>query len=64
MFCQSIKLQFSNSNLNPLTKFTGSSRSTKFKDDHEDRPNQQANSHELYDETGHPMQILWNVNGN
>ena len=52
-----------NSNLNPHTKFTSSSRSTEFKDgrppmehlsnDHEDCPNQHENSHKLCNETGH-----------
>ena len=33
--------------------------------DHKDRPNQFANSHKLYDETGHPvlnlMEIQWKL---
>ena len=50
-----------NFNLNPLTKFTSISRSTKFKDilplkhllnDHKDHTNQRENSHKLSDETG------------
>ena len=53
-----------NSNLNPLTKFTSSSRNTKLKDIppmehlsnvHEDNFNQFENSHKLCDETGHPI---------
>ena len=52
-----------NSNLNPLTNFTSSSRSTKFKDppmahlsnDHKNRPNQYENSHKLCDKTGHSI---------
>ena len=52
-----------NSNLNPHTKFTSSSRSTEFRDgrppmvhlsnDHEDCPNQHENSHKLCNKTGH-----------
>ena len=54
-----------NSNLNPLTKFTSSSRSTDFKDfnppvehlsnDHKDYLDEHENSHRLWDETGHPV---------
>ena len=63
-----------NSNLNPLTKFTNSSRNTELKNilpmehlsnDHEDRPNQHENSNKLCDETGHPVLSLtgsqWNL---
>ena len=53
-----------NSNLNPLTKFIGSSRSTEFKfyppmehlsNDHEEHPNQHKNSHKQCDEMRHPV---------
>ena len=54
-----------NSNLNPLTKFTSSSRSTEryppmehLSNDHEDHPNQHENSHKLCDETGNPVLSL------
>ena len=58
-----------NSNLNPLTNFTSSSRSTKFKDppmehlwnDHKDRSNQYENSHKLCDKTGHFMESQWKL---
>ena len=49
------------SNLNPITKFTSSNRSTEFapmehlSNDREDHPNQQNNSHKLCNETGHPI---------
>ena len=56
-----------NSNLNPLTKFTSSSRSTEFKDslppmehlsnDDEDRPSQQKNSYKLCNKKGIPLWI-------
>ena len=58
-----------NSNLNPLTKFTSSSRSTEFKtilpgtNDHKDYPNQQ-NSHKPHDESGILFWVNWKVNGN
>ena len=50
-----------NSNLDPLTKFTSSSRSRvekylpmeRLSNDHEDHPNQHENSHKLCHETGH-----------
>ena len=42
-----------NFNLNPLTKFTSSSRSTKFKDIY--NLNQHKNSHKLCDEMEHPI---------
>ena len=41
--------------MNPLTKFTSSSRNTEFKDIHEDHPNQHKNSHKLCDETRNPV---------
>ena len=50
-----------NSNLNPLIKFTSSSRSTEFKryhpmehllSDHKECPNQNENSHKLCNEMG------------
>ena len=51
-----------NSNLNPITKFTISSKSTDFRDlyrplsnDHEDLPNQHENSHKPGSETGYPI---------
>ena len=53
-----------NSNLNPITRFTRSSRSTEFKDippcnifeiDHKDHLNQQEDSYKLCNETGHPF---------
>ena len=54
-----------NSNLNPLTKFTSSSRSIQFKDilpwnisqmiTNEDCPKRDKNSHKLCDEMGHPV---------
>ena len=51
-----------NSNLNPLTKFTSSSRSTELNDilsnDHEDHPNQHDNSHKPRDEMGYPILSL------
>ena len=55
-----------NSNLNPLTKFTSSSRSTEryppmehLSNDHEDHPNQLKNSHAMKcDEVGHPVLSL------
>ena len=57
-----------NSNLNPLAKFTSSSRSTEFKhilpwnedlsNDPEDGPNQHENSHKLCDGMGHPVRNL------
>ena len=53
-----------NSNLNPLTKFTTSSRNTEFKDilpwniSHKGHPNQHKNSHKLCNETGHPVLSL------
>ena len=66
-----------NCNLNPLTKFTSSSRSTELKDlslkdpvehlsnDHEDYRNQHRNSHKLCDETGHStvnlMESQWKL---
>ena len=53
-----------NSNLNPLTKLTNSSRSTKLKDlsnNNEDCSNQHKNSHKLCNETRHPVV---NVNEN
>ena len=59
---------FINFNLNPLTKFISSSRSTNFKkrypliehlsNDHGDRPNQHENSHKLRNETGHSVSSL------
>ena len=65
-----------NFKLNPLTKFTSSSRSTEFKDnppmehlsnDHEDHSNQHENSHKLCDKTGHPVFSLleseWKLRG-
>ena len=48
-----------NSNLNSLTKFSSSSRSTEFKDilpwniPHGNHHNQHKNSHKLHDETAH-----------
>ena len=60
-----------NSNLNSFTKFTSSSRSTKFYPpiehlsiDHEDRHNQHKNSNKLCDETGFHMMEWWKVNRN
>ena len=56
-----------NSNLNPNSEFTSSSRSTEFKDIlprnisqmiTKDRPNQHENSHKLCDETGHLVENL------
>ena len=56
-----------NSNLNPITKFTSSSRSTEFKDilprnllsnDHKDYPNQRENSHKPHNEMGYPVLSL------
>ena len=53
-----------NSNLNPLTKFISSRRSTEFKDIlpwnasqmiTKDRPNQYNDSHKQCDEMGHPL---------
>ena len=52
-----------NPNLNPLTKFISSSRSTEFKDILpwnisqmiKDHPNQHENSHKPRDETGYPV---------
>ena len=55
---------FMKSNLNPLTKFTSSNKSTEFlryppseylSNDHKDHPNQHENSHKLCDEMGHPV---------
>ena len=56
-----------NSNLNSLSKFTSSSRSTEFKhfsNDHKDHPNQHENSHKLCDEMQHLFWIWWKLNGN
>ena len=63
-----------NSNLNPLTKFTRSSRITGFEDilplehlwnDLKDRPNQHENSQKLCDEMGYPfvnlMESQWKL---
>ena len=42
--------------MNPLTKFTSSSRTMEYlSNDLEDHPNQHKNSHKLCDETGHPI---------
>ena len=61
-----------NSNLNPLTKSTSSSRSTEFRyppmehlpNDLEDHPIQHKIRHKLYNETEHLLWIWWKVNGN
>ena len=55
-----------NFKLKPLTKFTSSSRNTKFKDillwnilsDHKDPTNQHKNSHKLCNEMRHPSVSL------
>ena len=61
---------YTNSDLNPLTKFTSSSRSTEFKDgylyhpmehhsnDYKKCPHQHENSHKLCNETRHPVLSL------
>ena len=59
-------MEMSNSNLNPLTKVTSSTRSTELRylpmehlsNDHEDHPNQHKNSHKVCNETGHPVLSL------
>ena len=54
-----------NSSLNPLTKFTSSSRGTeiyppmeRLSNNHEDHPNQLRNSHKSCDEVRHPVLSL------
>ena len=55
-----------NANLDPLTEFTSSSRTTEFKDppmdrlsdDHKGHPNQHNNIHNLCNETGLPLLSL------
>ena len=48
-----------NSNLNPLTNFTSSSRSTEFSHDHEEHPNKHNNSKKPHNGMAHPIWSLW-----
>ena len=66
-------IRFSNSNLNPLTKFTGSSRSTEFTDSLSwNIPKMIMKTIPIITriviryvmEQGIPLQIWWNINGN